>query len=341
MKALVHTAPYKLEIKEVAKPEISDGEVLIKIAAVGICGSDVHGFTGKTGRRIPPVIMGHEAAGKIVEVSEDSAYSVGDRVTFDSTIYCGKCPHCLDGRVNLCSDRRVIGVSCDDYLQDGAMTEYIAVPERILYKLPANVEYKDASLIEPASVAYHAVSLVDVLPDDHVIVVGVGVIGVIIVQALKIAGCKNIIAVDIDDFRLEVAKYYGADTIINSREMNPAEYVDKNLKDQIDIVFEAVGIEDTVSMSFNTVRKGGSVVLVGNVTPEVKFPLQKVVTTELRVFGSCASAGEYPIIIKDLAESKLNFDRIITAQAPLEDGEMWFKTLHAGNHNQIKVVLIP
>src|SRR3989344_3544086 len=211
MNALVHTKPNTLEYKDVPMP-VRRGldEVIIKMRAVGICGSDVHGFTGQTSRRIPPIIMGHEVSGEIFEISRNSAFKVGDRVVVDSTIFCGDCSYCKIGKVNLCDNRRVLGVSCDTYRQDGAMAEFFVVPERIVYKLPNNIDFTDAALIEPASVSFHAVAQAKISPDSTVLVVGAGVIGLFVIQALCIKGCKNIFIMDTDSDRVNIALKYGA-----------------------------------------------------------------------------------------------------------------------------------
>lgn len=142
MKALVLTAPGKLEYGDVPVEEPAKDEVLVEVRACGICGSDVHGMDGSTGRRRPPIIMGHEAAGTIVSRGRDvQGWAEGDRVTFDSTIYCGKCRFCRAGKINLCSHRRVLGVSCEDYRQHGAFAQFVAVPQHILYRLPAAVSF--------------------------------------------------------------------------------------------------------------------------------------------------------------------------------------------------------
>jgi L-iditol 2-dehydrogenase len=160
MKALVLEAYNRLVYGDVPQPNIGPDEVLIQVKACGICGSDVHGIDGSTGRRIPPIIMGHEAAGVIQEVGvEVTAWRPGDRVTFDSTIYCGKCCFCRAGQVNLCDNRRVLGASPGHYRQNGALAHYVAVPQRILYRLPDAVSFTQAAMLEPLSVAFHAVSL--------------------------------------------------------------------------------------------------------------------------------------------------------------------------------------
>ena len=140
MKALVLEAYHRFEYKDVPEPEVGPEDVLIAVKACGICGSDVHGMDGSTGRRRPPVIMGHEASGVIVACGDDVAgWQRGDRVTFDSTIYCGRCHFCRTGRANLCDDRRVLGVSCEDYRRHGAFADFVAVPQHILYRLPEDV----------------------------------------------------------------------------------------------------------------------------------------------------------------------------------------------------------
>jgi L-iditol 2-dehydrogenase len=160
MKSLLLTEYLKLGIAELERPEPEPNEVLVRVAACGICGSDVHGYDGSSGRRIPPIVMGHEAAGVIAAVGSGVAnFRPGDRVTFDSTVYCGECAFCRRGEANLCDRREVIGVSCGDYRRNGAFAEFIAVPERILYKLPNKMSYPEAAMLEAVSVALHAVNV--------------------------------------------------------------------------------------------------------------------------------------------------------------------------------------
>src|SRR4029078_2617447 len=142
MRALLLTKYRELELAEAERPAVGPTDVLVHVAACGICGSDVHGYDGTSGRRVPPIIMGHEAAGTIAEVgSAVDRVRVGDRVTFDSTISCGRCEPCNRGAVNLCVDRRVLGVSCGDYRQNGAFADVVAVPQNILYPLPPEMPF--------------------------------------------------------------------------------------------------------------------------------------------------------------------------------------------------------
>jgi L-iditol 2-dehydrogenase len=187
MKALVHTASYQFEFKDVPQPQPGDDEILVRVKAVGICGSDVHGYTGKTGRRIPPIIMGHEASGVVEAVGKNAKnVAVGDRITFDSTVYCNQCMWCRLGRVNLCENRNILGVSIPAFRRDGCMAEYVVMPWWITYKLPDAVSFEEAALVEPAAVSMHAARITPIDVNDVVAVVGAGPIGMFAVQAAKV-----------------------------------------------------------------------------------------------------------------------------------------------------------
>ncbi len=189
MKALVHTAPFKFEYLDVSEAKFSDDDVLVRVKAVAICGSDVHGYTGATGRRIPPIIMGHEAGGITEAIGRNvENVAVGDRITFDSTVYCNQCPACRQGRVNLCRSRKVLGVSTTVFHRDGAMAEYVAVPWWITFRLPDAVSFEEAALIEPASVGLHAARITPVDLNVVVAVVGAGQIGLFAMQGARVRG---------------------------------------------------------------------------------------------------------------------------------------------------------
>jgi len=342
MKALLLDAPSHLTLVERDLPVPGPGEVLVRIRAVGICGSDLHGWDGSTGRRRPPIVMGHEAAGEIESVGPgvEGGYP-GDGVTFDSTVYCGECGPCKSGEVNLCVDRRVLGVSCADYRQDGAFTEYLVLPARLLLRLPEGLTFVRAAMVEPVSIAMHAVNRAG-QPGDTAIVVGAGMIGLFIVQALKFAGWKRVIAVDINDDRLELAKELGAAAVVNSRDAKRAlDALHELVPDGAAAAIEVVGIEPTVDLAIRSVRRGGRVVFVGNLSPVVPVPLQFVVTNEISILGSCASAGEYPAALKAIASGGIEVDPLISAVAPLAEGAEWFERMHAAPGEHLKVILQP
>ena len=343
MKALVLVESKQFAYKEMPPPEIGEEEVLIAVKACGICGSDVHGMDGRSGRRIPPLIMGHEASGVIEEVGDKvTGWEIGDRVTFDSTISCGSCHFCRRGKINLCDNRQVLGVSCEDYRRHGAFAEYVAVPQHILYRLPETITFDQAAMVEPLSVAVHAVARTSISSHDTAVVVGAGMIGLLVVQALRAAGCGQIIAVDIDSQRLELAGKLGADIGINCEtEDVVAEVLQRTSDRGADIAFEVVGKSATVGTGITSLRKGGSLILVGNITPEVTLPLQAVVTRELTLNGSCASQGEYPACLELMARGEVNVDALMSATARLADGAEWFKRLYDNQEGLMKVILHP
>lgn len=342
MKALVLEEYNKFVLKEVEKPRIQLDEVLVRIQACSICGSDVHGMDGSTGRRIPPVIMGHEAAGIIERVGQNvEGWKEGDRVTFDSTLYCGECEFCKRGEVNLCDNRRVFGVSCGEYRFNGAFAEYAAVNQRILYKLPEEVSFLQAAMIEPLSIAVHAVRVSNIAQDQDVAVVGTGMIGLLLVQVLAAKGCRKLIAVDVDDDKLALAKRFGATHIVNSKGDAVKEILDITQGRGLDASFEAVGIEVTGNIAIKSLRKGGTAVLVGNLSAMESLPVQAIVTRQLSVLGSCASAGEYDECIQLIAEKKVDVEAFVSASAPLDEGAEWFKRLYAKEPGLMKVILLP
>ncbi len=332
MDALLLTEYMKLEMVQMDEPEIGPDDVLIRVRACGICGSDVHGLDGSTGRRIPPLVMGHEAAG-IVERAGAAVHDLksGDRVTFDSTIYCGRCDFCSRGDVNLCENRMVLGVSPGEYRRHGAFAEFVSVPRRIVYRLPDSLSFEQAALIEAASVAVHAVNLTPVKLGDAGVVVGSGMIGVLTVQALRAAGCANVTVIDPVESRLQMALDCGA-TDVRTSAAGVAN---------ADVVIECVGANEPVQTAIACVRKGGAVTLVGNVSPKVELPLQAVVSRQIRLQGSCASCGEYPAVIELMARGVIRVDSLISAVAPLKEGADWFGKLYRREGNLMKVILQP
>jgi L-iditol 2-dehydrogenase len=335
VKALLLSEYNHLEMVDLPLPRPGAGEVLLRVEACGICGSDVHGYDGASGRRIPPIVMGHEAAGTIAAVGPGvTSFREGDRVAPDSTIYCGQCEYCRRGEMNLCERREVLGVSTADFRRAGAFAEYVTVPDRILHRLPQNLSFNEAAMIEPLSVAVHAVDLAFVPENGTALVVGAGMIGLLTLQALKVAGWSAVYVVDIDDSRLQLAKQLGATATVNTKTSGlPAI--------PFDVVMEAVGSTPTVKLAIENVRKGGTVVLIGNIAPTVEIPLQVVVSRQLRLQGSAASAGEYSRCIDMLSRGEVNVKPLISVVAPLEQGAQWFERLHEREPNLMKVILTP
>lgn len=343
MKAMLLTEYNHMEVADVDEPEVGDHDVLIQVEACGICGSDIHGFDGSTGRRIPPLVMGHEAAGVVVSTgSAVNDLAEGDRVTFDSMVSCGDCHFCRQGSANLCDNRMVLGVSCGEYRRHGAFAERISVPRRIVYRIPDNLSFEHAALVEAVSVAVHATEVTPVQLGDTAVVVGAGMIGLLTLQAVRAAGATKVIAVDLNDKRLEVAKQLGCDEVLRADQCDaPSVIAEMTDGRGADIALEVVGATPTIQTAIESVRKGGNVTLVGNVSPTIELPLQSVVTREITLRGTCGCNGEYPQCIDLMARGIIDVDPLITAKISLADGPKWFKRLHAGDPDQMKVVVQP
>jgi L-iditol 2-dehydrogenase len=343
MKALLLSEYRHLELADVPEPSVGPNDILIRVKACGICGSDVHGYDGSTGRRIPPIVMGHEASGVVEKIGRNvQGFREGDRVTFDSTVYCGHCFFCKRGEVNLCDHREVLGVSTPDFRRMGAFAEYVTVPQHIVYRLPDSLPFAKAAMVEAVGVAVHAVALTPISINDTAVVVGAGMIGCLALQAARLAGCGRIIVVDIDDSRLQMAAGLGATDLVNSKTRDAVATIRELTGGRgADIALECVGTTPTVQVAIEATRKGGAVTLVGNVAPKVEIPLQSVVSRQIRLQGSAASSGEYPVCMDLLARGAIRVDTLLTATAPLEQGASWFERLYNREPNLLKVVLEP
>jgi L-iditol 2-dehydrogenase len=287
--------------------------------------------------------MGHEASGVIVERGASAGdWKAGERVTFDSTIWCGECWHCRRGEINLCDNRRVLGVSCDEYRRHGAFARYVAIPHRILCRIPDGVGFDKAALVEPLAVAFHAVALGRPLVGESAMVVGAGMIGLLILQVLKAAGCSPILVADVDPNKLKKATEGGADAVLDPASPDFLKEVRARASGRgTDLALEAVGVSAAVGSALSSVRKGGRLVLVGNVAPKVEFALQTAVTRQISVLGSCASQGEYASCLDLIANATVKLDSLISARAPLAEGASWFDRLYRREPGLMKVVLQP
>src|SRR5262249_6597939 len=227
------------------------------------------------------------------------------------------------------------------YHRAGAFAEYISVPLRVVYRLPDSLSFVEAAMLEALAVAVHAVSLAKSPDNSNALVVGAGMIGLLCAQVLRASGYPRVFLTDIDASRLKLAESLGANAVLSDGK-NVASQISKLTRGgAVDVAIEAVGATETVTAAIESVRKGGTVVLVGNISPEVTLPLQKVVTRQICLQGSCASAGEYPRAMELLASGAVQVKPLITAIAPLADGPQWFERLHAREPNLMKVVLTP
>jgi L-iditol 2-dehydrogenase len=343
LKALIHTNPYILEYRDYTDPPVGADDVLVRVKACGICGSDVQGYTGKTGRRIPPIIMGHEAAGIVEEIGGNvKDFVPGQRVCFDSTVYCNRCPACTLGLYNRCVKRQVLGVSTPEFRRNGAMAELVAVPYWIVSRLPDDMSFLQAAILEPASIAMHAANRAQIVPGGVAAVIGAGTIGLCILQAAKLCGAQTTIACDISDFRLELARQVGADLCINPRVTDLSQEI-LRLTDGlgVDVAFEAVGFAETFRQAISITRTGGTLIAVGNLARETEFNLQELVSRELTFSGSYASAGEFRPCIDLIASGKIQVKPLVSEVLPLANAPTAFERLLKAEENLLKIILEP
>jgi L-iditol 2-dehydrogenase len=338
MKALVFRGPGSMPLEDRADPHPGPGEAVVAVRASGICGSDVHGFLGSTGRRRVGVVMGHEAAGDVIEVgSAVTAVQIGERVVLRSILSCGACDRCRHGQPNICLARQGVGMQFD-----GAYAERVVVPESLLLALPEVLSYEVGTIVEPLAVAMHAVNITPVALMDVVVIVGAGPIGLLTLVAARQRGTGSIIVTDRDPHRLEVARLLGADQTIDVGRTDAVAAVEEATGGRgADAVFEAVGIAATVAQSIAVARPGGQVTWIGNSAPEVALPMQQLVTRELTVRGAYGFIDEFERAVDALASGRIDARRLIERVAPLEEGEELFRQLAAGSLPAVKVVLTP
>lgn len=315
MKAIQITAPYIMEVKEIEKPVIKSNEVLVKIKYVGFCGSDLNTYLGNNAMVEFPRIPGHEIGAVIEEIGESvpAVLKIGMGVTINPYTNCGTCPSCRNGRVNACQFNETLGVQ-----RDGAMCEYVAVPwEKII---PVDgISIKDTALVEPMSVGFHAVSRAQITDIDFVMVIGCGMIGVGAIVRAALRGA-NVIAVDLDNEKLELAKSIGAKYTINSKDENVHERLQEITGGAgPDVIIEAVGSPVTYRMAIDEVAFTGRVVCIGYSKKEVTFQTKYFVQKELDIRGSRnAMPSDFRAVINYLKNNDCPTDKLITKVATPE-----------------------
>ncbi len=344
MQALLYTEPFHLTYTETPDPAVGPDDVLVRVKAVGICGSDVQGYTGRTGRRLPPLIMGHEAAGIVETVgARVEGIAPGNRVCFDSTVYCNQCDACRQGRYNRCVDRQVLGVSVPSMKRHGAMADLVRLPWWSLIEMPAALSFTEAALLEPVSIGLHAVNRGDIAPGETVLVVGAGTIGLFVIQAARLKGAGTIIVSDLNPHRLRQAQKLGADVIVSPDSADLSAVVEAETNGRgADVSFEVVGLAETLRQTLAATRIGGRVVLVGNLTKQVEIDVPDVISRELTLRGTYASSGEYRDAVDLVASGQIDVRPLLSATLPLSEGPHAFDRLYRGEEAElIKIVLEP
>jgi len=343
MKAAVLTKPGHIEIQELDIPTPGPDEALVRVRAVGLCGSDVHYYEhGKIGPYVvtKPIILGHEAAGEVVAVgSEVRHLKAGQRVTIEPGVTCGRCEYCKSGRYNLCPDVRFLATPP----YDGAFCEYIVIRADFLYPIPDSMSYEKAALIEPLSVGLHAVSRGGLKTGETVVIMGMGPIGMMTLLAAKAAGAGRVIGVDLERFRLERALQMGADGVVNLREEDGMEAILRLTGGRkADLAIETAGNGKAAQASLQAVRRGGRVVLVG-LPQEEATPLNipYIVDNEIDIRGVFRYHNTYPTGVAVMSAENLNLDPIVTDRMTLDETPKAFEKAIKEKHSTLKIVIEP
>jgi L-iditol 2-dehydrogenase len=338
MQALVFEGPWEMPLRERAAPEPGEGEVVVAVRASGICGSDVHGYAGITGRRTPGVVMGHEAAGVVEAVGPGvDDLSLGDRVALRSILPCFRCQACRAGRTNVCEHRRGLGMHID-----GAYADLVRLPATAVLPLPDAVSFEEAAMIEPLAVAMHAVNLTPVDLFDPVVIIGSGTIGLLTLLAARARGAGHVIMTDRSAHRLDLARTLGADDVLDASAGDPvAAILERTGGRGAPVVFEAVGATATVRQSTAVARRGGHVTWIGNSAPVVELAMQELVSKELTLHGAYGFVDEFERAARALATRRLDVRALIERVAPLREGPDLFRALARAELDAVKVILTP
>lgn len=338
MKALVFHGVKDVRYEDVPEPVLQDDEVLVNVKASGICGSDMHSYSGKSDRRYPPMIMGHEFAGEVVADSPSGNFVAGDRVVIQPLFFCGECDMCQAGLTNICRNKSLFGV----FSKNGAMAEFIAVPEKQILKIPATMSYETASLMEPVAVAYGAATKASFSRKfrNKVLVIGCGTIGLCLIKLVKAMADVELIALDVQEYRLDAARKMGADHCLDSSDKNIKERLQELFPHGADIAFEAVGFGATVKLALENIGVNGQCIWVGNSAKYVEVNMQDVVVGMKSIRGTYAyTHDDFRNALNFAIEKDLDFSPLISDVVPLCEGTEAFRRLETGKEQLIKVII--
>lgn len=338
MRALVYEGPKELNIREVEIPVPDAGEVLIKVAYSGICGSELSGYLGKNSLRRPPLIFGHEFSGTIEQVGDAvTEFTVGQRVTANPLVTCMKCEKCISGRQQLCVSRRLLSAALP-----GSNAEYVKIPSDFVYPIPDSLDLQSAAMTEPVACAVRSVELASPKPTDSVLIIGMGPIGLLALRVFKLHGVSQIIAVDMNRERLHLAQKSGATSIFCPSDGDAVEFVKQATGGRgVDIALDAVGADLTRQQCVMSCTSGGRVVFTGLHAEESALPINWIIRNEIQLLGAFAySSDNFRTALNLLSEGRVVFGEGVV-EAPLSDGAEWFEALLSQSATVSKVLLKP
>lgn len=341
MRALVWLGPHQMELQTVPTPTPGKHEVLIHVEAVGICGSELSGYLGESSIRKPPLIMGHEGAGTIVAgkgtLADGTAVHPGQRVTFNPLVNCGTCERCKAGKPNLCYNRQILSAH-----RAGAFAQYVVVPADLCWHLPEKISFTAGSLSEPLACAVHAVEVAGAQAKNSLLVLGAGPIGLCVIAAAKARGIKHIIATDISDSRLDVAKHWGATSVVNAKQQDVVAAVHAIYPHGVDVAIDAVGTSAVRNQAIMAVAPGGTVTLLGLHEDTTPIPTNYLIRSEITLTGSfCYSREAFTTAVDLIARQAIKASPDWLIERPLAAGPESFEELLAGTAPVTKIVLLP
>ena len=339
MKGLVFVENNVLSWQEVPETEPKAGEVKLKIMAAGICGSDIHGYRGISGRRQPPMVMGHEFSGVITALGEGvEGWSVGDRVTANPVNYCGECEYCRSGLEQFCPNKRQYGCAHED----GAFEEYLCVDQKCLFRLADSVSFAEGAAIEPLAVAVKAAGRAGELKGRSVFIVGAGTIGLMVLTVVKAFGCGTVIVSDTSDFRLGLAASIGADITVNPKNDDVAARVlDATGGVGADVSFECVGVPATLNQALGVIRLKGTAVIMGQGVQTAEINAMNLCVREPNVLGSFMyNYAEFARAVDMMNNGLVDVKPILSVEAPMSEGAEYFDRLANDPGELIKVILV-
>lgn len=333
----VMTAPGQIEFNEVPVPEIKDGQVLVRIRRIGVCGSDIHVYHGKHPYTTYPVVQGHEVCGEIVKVADDvTGLKPGDTVTIQPQVVCGECYPCRNGRYNICESLKVMG-----FQTTGMASEYFAVDAKKVLKLPEGLSFDLGAMIEPLAVAVHALRRCEDIKGKKILVLGAGPIGNLVAQSAKGMGASEVMITDVSEYRLEVAKKCGIDHCINSQKEDIGKVlIEKFGPDKADIILECVGIEATMDQAINNARKGSDIIVVGVFPSKGYVDMGLVQDRELRLIGTLMYREEdYIKAIELVQDGKVNLEPLISNHFSFKDYKKAYEYIQEKGEYAMKVII--
>ncbi len=335
MKALLYFGPKDLRFTDIPKPSIAPDEILMKVKEIGICGTDLHIYSG--GMKVPtPLVMGHEFVGEVVEAGSGvKNVKVHDRVVAEHVIGCGKCIYCNQGLKNLCKSPVVIGLH-----RSGALAEFLSIPANLVFPIPNDLSYDDGVLVEPLSIAVYAMKRAGITKPCNVAVVGQGPIGIFVDQVAKAMGCK-VYGFDINDARLAYSQKMGfIDAGLNTGSASYMQDFQKVLgTDGADVVFEVVGREETAQISLNLAKSRGKVVILGVFEHDVSLNMMQIVKKELQVLGSWTCLDSFAETIELIKSKDIDTSTLITHRYTFDNAIKAFEEAFDTSTNRIKSII--